>query len=68
MKKQHINIESIILTGTQVALFSLVINFISGGLFKSREKMYRKKGFSNQKSKAQAYANARVGQVLTMLM
>ena len=50
-----------------IALFAVILNFIIGKLFKARERMYRKKGFSYQRSKAQAYSNARMGHILSAL-
>jgi uncharacterized membrane protein SirB2 len=48
----------------QVSVIAVVLNYIAGNLFKSRKKMYKSQGFSSQRSTAQAYSNARLGQVL----
>ena len=68
MNKKEYKLENLISIGVQVALISVIINYITGGLFTSREKMYRKKGFSRQRSRAQAYSDARIGQVMTMMI
>lgn len=57
-KKENMN------TGLKLAIGAVVLNYITGKLFKSRQKVYRKKGFSKQRSMAQAYSDARMGQVL----
>ncbi len=57
-KRKNINI------GLKFAIGAVVLNYITGKLFKSRQKVYRQKGFSKQRSMAQAYSDARMGQVL----
>ena len=52
----------------QIALAAVVLNYITGKLFKSRQKIYKQKGFSKQRSMAQAYSDARMGQVLGAVM
>ena len=68
VKKMEYKLDRFLMIGVQVALLAVFINFISDNLFNTREKMYKKKGFSRQRSKAQAYSDARIGQVLTMMM
>lgn len=50
--------------GVKLAISAVIINYITGKLFKSRQRVYRKKGFSKQRSIAQAYSDARMGHVL----
>ena len=52
----------------KIAIIAIVMNFISGKLFVARKKMYTRKGFSKQKSTAQAYSNARLAQVMGALI
>ena len=66
-KKEDYSMASLFELGIKVALIAVVINYITGKLFHARQKMYKKKGFSRQRSRAQAYSDARLTQVLTML-
>ena len=61
-KKQEYIIENIVKIAIQVAIIAVFVNYITGNLFKSREKMYKTMGFTNKSSKGQAYADARLGQ------
>ena len=60
--KQEYVIENIVKLALQVAIIAVIVNYVSGNLFTSREKMYKSKGISNKSSKGQAYADARLGQ------
>ena len=62
LNKQEYIIENIIMFAIKVSIIAVIINYITGKLFTSREKMYKSKGFSNKSSKGQAYADARLGQ------
>ena len=62
LNKQEFLIENVVKLAIQVAIISVIVNFITGKLFTSREKMYKTMGFSNKSSKGQAYADARLGQ------
>ena len=62
INKQEYLIENVVKSAIQVAIISVIVNYITGKLFTSREKMYKTKGFSNKSSKGQAYADARLGQ------
>jgi len=67
MKKinnDEIIIENIVKIAIQVAIISVIINYVTGKLFISREKMYKTLGFSNKSSKGQAYADARLGHIV----
>ena len=65
-KKEDYSMTSLFELGVKVDI-AVFINFITGKLFFARQKMYKKKGFSRQRSRAQAYSDARLTQVLTML-
>ena len=62
LNKQEFLIENVLKLAIQVAIIAVIVNFITGKLFTSREKMYKTMGFSNKSSKGQAYADARLGQ------
>lgn len=62
MQKKDYIIENVIIFALQIALFAIFVNYITGKIFISREKMYKSKGFSNKSAKGQAYADARLGQ------
>ena len=62
MSKQTYIVENVVKLALQVAIISVIVNYVTGKLFTSREKMYKSKGFSNKSSKGQAYADARLGQ------
>ena len=61
LNKEEYIIENVVKIAIQVAIISVLINYVTGKLFTSREKMYKKMGFSNKSSKGQAYADARFG-------
>ena len=63
-----IDLESIFYKSLKLAFISIVINFVSGKLFKSRQKIYKQQGFSKQRAKLQAYSDARFGHILTAIM
>ena len=50
------------------AFVSVVMNFITGNLFTARRRMYKRKGFSKQRSHAQAYANSRHAHMMTAIL
>ena len=62
IKKQTFDMEGTVTAALQYAIIAVIINYVTGKLFVSREKMYKSKGFSNKSSRGQAYADARVGQ------
>ena len=62
IKKQEYNIENVVKSAILVAVIAVIVNYITGNLFISREKMYKTMGFSNKSSKGQAYADARLSQ------
>jgi len=62
INKQEYIIENIISFALKIAVIAVIVNYITGKLFTSREKMYKAKGFSNKSSKGQAYADARLSQ------
>lgn len=62
IENEVFSFENSLKLAIKVALFALVVNYITGKLFTSREKMYKSLGFSNKSSKGQAYADARLGQ------
>ena len=68
LKELPNNTEENLMFGLKLAIAAVVLNYITGKLFKSRQKIYRRKGFSKQKSMAQAYSDARMGQVLGAVM
>ena len=51
----------------KIVTVSVILNYISGMLFKSRIKVYKKVGFSRQKAMAQAYADARMTQAMSFI-
>ena len=66
-KKEDYSMLSLFELGLKIAFIAVIINYVTGKLFFARQKMYKKKGFSRQRSRAQAYSDARLTQVLTML-
>ena len=65
-KDKSIDNEIILKNSFKAALFAILLNYITGNLFKSRQKLYRtKKGFSKQRAKAQAYADSRMGHIIS---
>ena len=60
--------DDAIKTSVYVAIASVVMNYITGNIFVAKRKLYKSKGFSKQRSHAQAYANARQTQLLAAFM
>ena len=66
--KSTTNLNDLYMFAFKVAIIAVIINFISGKLFVARKKMYTRKGFSKQRSTAQAYSDARLAQVMGALV
>ena len=68
VNSMKINKNEIFIQALQIATIAIFINYVTGNLFTSRTKMYKTKGFSTQKATIQAYSDARLSQVLGVLM
>lgn len=66
-KDLELSNDRIMMFALQGGIIAVIINFITGKLFASRKKMYKTKGFSSQRAKAQAYANSRMAHVVSAM-
>lgn len=65
-KGEDIDNNKLMMQAAKIAAGAVVLNFITGNLFKSRQRLYKsRRGFSSQRARAQAYADSRMGHIIS---